>query len=70
MFTGDCHCDQQVTAGFRCAPTSEGDVDAGEDGQAPPEVDQQPTAALTLTALEDGRGDDAATQEQQHRRSR
>ena len=49
---------------------AERDVDAAEDGQAPPEVDQQPAAALTLAALEDGRGDDAATQQQQHRRAR
>jgi len=46
-----------------------GDVDAGEDRQAPSPVNEKPAAALALGLGQQVRGDDAATEEQQDSRA-
>src|SRR5690625_2402266 len=46
-----------------------GDEDAGEDRQAPAEVDEQPAAAVALGLAQHDVGDDATAQQGQHRRA-
>ena len=48
------------------AASSERDIDAGEDREAPSPVDEQPAAILALGLGQQVRGDDAAAEEQQH----
>ena len=52
--------------GVQVAARAEGNIDAGEDRQAPSPVDEQPAAALALGLGQQVRGDDAAAEEQQH----
>ena len=51
--------------GVQVAARAEGHVDAGEDGEAPSPVDEQPAAALALGLGQQVRGDDATTEEQE-----
>src|SRR5699024_2290216 len=58
-----------VTAGVDVVAGLVGDEDAGEDRQAPAEVDEQPAAAVALGLAQHDVGDDATAQQGQHRRA-
>ena len=53
--------------GVQVAAGAEGDVDAGEDREAPSPVDEKPAAAFALGFGQEVGGDDATTEEKQNR---